>query len=55
LSRHIDEEAIDLIARMIEYDPKKRITAAEALNHPYFKDACKPSDIPPIEGELKEL
>ena len=55
LSKHIDEDAIDLISRMLEYDPKKRITAAEALNHKYFKDACLPSEIPKIDGELKEL
>ena len=36
LSRHIDEDAIDIIARMLEYDPRKRITAAEALSHKYF-------------------
>lgn len=40
LSKHIDEDAIDIISKMLEYDPKKRITAAEALNHKYFLDAC---------------
>jgi len=23
---------------MVEYDPTKRITASEALDHPYFKE-----------------
>lgn len=26
----------DLIARMLEYDPAKRISMAEAINHPFF-------------------
>ncbi|EQC35947.1 CMGC/CDK/CDK8 protein kinase [Saprolegnia diclina VS20] len=30
----------DLISRMLHYDPEKRITAAEALTHDYFK--CEP-------------
>lgn len=43
---------------MLEFDPRKRITAKEALKHPYFHTAplpCSPSELPKIEGELKEL
>ena len=43
---------------MLEYNPKTRITAKDALAHPYFTEEpkpCDPSEIPTIEGELKEL
>ncbi|CAD8122763.1 unnamed protein product [Paramecium sonneborni] len=33
-----DEEAADLLKLMLEVDPTKRITAQQALQHPYFKD-----------------
>lgn len=29
--------AYDLLSKMLEYDPRKRITAAQALEHEYFK------------------
>lgn len=29
---------MDLLSKMLEIDPRKRITAKEALAHPYFKD-----------------
>eukprot|EP01116_Phalansterium_solitarium_P002739 TRINITY_DN1295_c0_g1_i1.p1 TRINITY_DN1295_c0_g1~~TRINITY_DN1295_c0_g1_i1.p1 ORF type:complete len:511 (+),score=123.95 TRINITY_DN1295_c0_g1_i1:109-1533(+) len=32
------EAAFDLLNKMLTYDPKQRITAAEALEHPYFKE-----------------
>jgi serine/threonine protein kinase len=35
---HIDETGRDLLLRMLEYDPAKRISAADALRHPYFDD-----------------
>jgi serine/threonine protein kinase len=58
LSKHLDEHAIDLILKMLEYDPRKRITAKNALSHPYFTEDPKPCEIsalPKIEGEFKEL
>ena len=38
LSNETPIEAIDLIERLLEYEPQKRITALEALNHPYFDE-----------------
>jgi serine/threonine protein kinase len=35
----ITEQCYDLLLRMLTYDPKKRITAVEALQHPYFTES----------------
>ena len=35
---YIDEIGLDLIERMLVYDPSKRITAKAALDHPWFYD-----------------
>ncbi|RYR44692.1 hypothetical protein Ahy_A08g040984 isoform A [Arachis hypogaea] len=34
--------AFDLLSKMLEYDPRKRITAAQALEHEYFKIEPQP-------------
>ena len=35
---HVSSKCIDLIKKMLIYDPEKRYTAKQCLNHEYFKD-----------------
>jgi len=38
----LDEKGQDLLAKMLKYDPNKRITSNGALKHPYFDDLPHP-------------
>ncbi|PHJ25361.1 cell-cycle-associated protein kinase cdk, partial [Cystoisospora suis] len=38
LQGKLDLDGLDLLARMLDYNPHRRITAAEALSHPWFTD-----------------
>lgn len=38
---NLDTDGMDLLSRMLQYDPSKRITAKEALHHPYFDNIDK--------------
>jgi cell division cycle 2-like protein len=42
----LSDHGIDLLNSMLTYDPSKRITAAKALQHPYFFEAPLPDDSP---------
>lgn len=46
-----DSAGFDLLTRMLEYDPTKRITAEKALEHPYFKVRLTPKQ---IQSDLNE-
>ena len=36
--RYLSNNGMDLLLRLLEFDPVKRISAEEALDHPYFKE-----------------
>jgi len=38
----LDSKGLELLQRMLQFDPKKRITADDALKHPYLSDVKLP-------------
>ncbi len=38
LFAHVDPNALDVLTRMLAFNPDERISALEALNHPYFAE-----------------
>ena len=40
---NLDHSGLDLLQKMLTYDPAARITAKEALSHPYFNDVHVPA------------
>ena len=54
------KDCIDLLMKMIQLNPSKRITAEQALMHPFitkYGDSLEPSKLPPINSkcELHQL
>ena len=41
MNKSMDNRGLDLLESMLIYDPDKRITAKEALCHPYFDNLDK--------------
>ena len=35
----LSERGLDLLQELLTYDPAQRISAADALNHPWFKES----------------
>jgi len=51
---NMDPFALDLLEKMLCFNPEDRITAKEALSHPYFQSypqACAPFELPKIDQE----
>lgn len=49
---------MDLLSRLLDYVPSRRITARAALQHPYFDDIrpqpLQPLQLPPQNGQLMQ-
>jgi len=52
-SKELQPLELDLLKQLLTLDPRKRITAKDALDHDYFwvSQVPKPSDLPPFYGE----
>ncbi|QLQ78395.1 hypothetical protein HG537_0A06420 [Torulaspora globosa] len=54
--QHLDPQMVDLLDKMLTFNPNKRISAAEALSHPYLSTYHDPEDepeYPPLNLEDK--
>lgn len=47
-----NEKALDLLDKMLEFNPAKRITVEDALKHPYMADLHNPEDEPTCGEEF---
>jgi cell division cycle 2-like protein len=49
----LSHQGFDLLSKMLHYDPKRRISAREALNHSWFREepqACQPAEMPKFKS-----
>ncbi|CAH8535536.1 unnamed protein product [Schistosoma turkestanicum] len=61
LLQNVDKTAIDLLYKMLHFNPHKRITALEALKHPYVRRFYCPNEImimnhhvtPPLDDNVQ--
>ena len=56
--KEADPNAVDLLKKMLVFNPTKRVSAAEALQHPFFDSLHDPADEPEYSSDtplIKEL
>jgi mitogen-activated protein kinase 15 len=49
----MDEQALDLLRKMLVFNPKNRITVEDALSHPYLKDFHNPQEEAQYNGVIE--
>ena len=53
MTSHLSDSAMNLMRRLLAWDPKKRITAADMLEHPWIRGETTKKD--KISGSDKKL
>ena len=53
MKNHIPSECIDILHKILELSPNRRISAEDALNHPYFLTEMKFDKI--IDSDITSL
>ncbi|KAJ1959726.1 kinase subunit of RNA polymerase II carboxy-terminal domain kinase I, partial [Dispira parvispora] len=55
---HMTPEAMHLMEQLLQFNPKQRLSAQQALEHPYFTSEqpkpAPPEEIPLIDGDWHE-
>ena len=53
----LTDNGLDLLEKMLLYDPAKRMTASDALKHPWFKESppCQELDLMPTFPPMNEI
>ncbi|CCO29949.1 cell division cycle 2-like [Rhizoctonia solani AG-1 IB] len=51
---HLTRAGLDLLSSLLAYDPAQRISAEEALNHPYFSESPLPKH-PSLFGSFPSI
>jgi len=46
-------QAVDLLCKMLTFNPKKRITAVQALDHPYLADVRDRDNEPQVRVRVR--
>ena len=47
------EECLDLISKMLDFDPDKRITVEQILTHPYLSEFYRKKELIESKGRIK--
>merc|ERR1711964_267632 len=53
--RNVSAEALDIISKILVYEPDQRILPLEALSHPFFDELFAESTVLPNGNHLPEL
>lgn len=53
--KHVSKDGMDLLKKLLTYEPEKRISASEALLHPWIQKVREEVSISLIERSLTNL
>jgi mitogen-activated protein kinase 15 len=55
LAPYNNPEATDLIVKLLAFNPERRLTAAQAMTHPYVAEFCSPDELLPDPPDIAPI